>query len=1035
MIKAENFRQLISHAINNGLEDKSEVLTHSLTAHEAEAIRSQGINPNKPEFLDLYSKMDRYLSRQVENETPYNGVNFSDAKRYIDNEQLYYSLYVSKNDVNLELTEDDILLIPDVLRTPNEMILRANSDGNPHPNLGVGTLEYYKEVGDLVYIVLEDYFLPTPENPDFPTRTLFRVMYKMTKKNADKYKLWYNTLKNDEFPELRFLQPGSSIQSDGSQVFELEVSRWFPNDDPTSAWLVKLGGNAVEGQDYEFIDSSKFTFQPEDGPTKKIRIRFFPNFSGENKSLEVGFDNINNAEPNQFPSYLFNIGQAEEDGLSVVSFETESEQAREGQRILVPVILNKPAEEEILAFIGQSGGNAIEGEDWSFYGGGNSVFFQPGETKKFIELEIFEDAYDPNESIVLEIFDVNGPGYPIPNGTLKNHTVEITEDYQLPIVQFEFTGRSYLEPTTNSESAFLSVVSDKVDQQAFSVDFRLVPDETTATEGTDFELPTLKTLTWNPGDDLQKSIEALILDDTDIEGTEEFVLELHNPQGCSIGSQSAMTVTITDTDNAPVPDVEFLTGGVSVTEGTDSQFEVQIRCNNLGSEAVTATIESAGTATHGQSALEGSADFFGAISPITWNPGDAAVKTITLGVVDDAEIEGTETATLTISGVQNGNVGAANECEITIQDNDFAPTPSVVFLTGGVLVTEGQDPTFQVQVKCFDLGSDPVTATIVNSGAATHGQTVFDGNPDFYGDLSPITWNPGDPEVKTISLTLNDDTEIEGTETSTLTITAVQNGDVGTENECEITIQDNDFADPVVEFDTASFSANEEAGQTILVPISCVNRGSEVVSVEFGPLFSSTATINEDYLIQTGSPLTWNPGDPDTKEIQIQIQNDAWGENQEKIVLGLENLSPNATFGDQITSTIFINDTDEVSVAFRAPEVRANEGENVSLPLVVRNLEPGKTVDVNIRYVPGSSGTTATDSDWTFLNQEGTQFDNQTLVVLNNDGLEEIEIDWEKIQISNDLEFENEEEFHIYIVSGDYEIEAPSAIRVIINSN
>jgi choice-of-anchor B domain-containing protein len=80
-------------------------------------------------------------------------------------------------------------------------------------------------------------------------------------------------------------------------------------------------------------------------------------------------------------------------------------------------------------------------------------------------------------------------------------------------------------------------------------------------------------------------------------------------------------------------------------------------------------------ATSGSSATEG-VDYTAATGTLSWAPGDFADKIITIPVLDDATVEGSETLTLALSGLTGGaTLGGSSTLQITLTDNDASSPP------------------------------------------------------------------------------------------------------------------------------------------------------------------------------------------------------------------------------------------------------------------------------------------------------------------------------------------------------------------------
>lgn len=152
-------------------------------------------------------------------------------------------------------------------------------------------------------------------------------------------------------------------------------------------------------------------------------------------------------------------------------------------------------------------------------------------------------------------------------------------------------------------------------------------------------------------------------------------------------SNSVITATATNTTtrntsefSACAPLLVPAAGTIAFSSATYSVNEadgtILITVNRTGGSTGAASVDyatSPGTA-------DGS-DFGTALGTLTWADGDAAPKTFSISIVDDTDVEGDETFTLTLSGAQLATLGSPSTATVTIVDNDAvvppAPTPAI----------------------------------------------------------------------------------------------------------------------------------------------------------------------------------------------------------------------------------------------------------------------------------------------------------------------------------------------------------------------
>jgi hypothetical protein len=187
------------------------------------------------------------------------------------------------------------------------------------------------------------------------------------------------------------------------------------------------------------------------------------------------------------------------------------------------------------------------------------------------------------------------------------------------------------------------------------------------------------------------------------------------------------------------------------------------------------TITITGTAT-------GGTDYTPTLTtPVTIPAGSTFVE-IGIDPVDDADVEGAETAILTVVDTAAYDLGANTSATVTIADNDV---PTVTISPKGPPAAEaGIVGTFTITRTGSTTGILNVSYTI--SGTATGA----DYNPTLTGT---VTIPDGFASIDLIFAPV-DDAVVEGTETVILTLASGAGYTVGTPDAATITITDNDVA-------------------------------------------------------------------------------------------------------------------------------------------------------------------------------------------------------------------------------------------------
>ncbi|WP_416233540.1 putative Ig domain-containing protein [Cronbergia sp. UHCC 0137] len=204
-----------------------------------------------------------------------------------------------------------------------------------------------------------------------------------------------------------------------------------------------------------------------------------------------------------------------------------------------------------------------------------------------------------------------------------------------------------------------------------------------------------------------------------------------------------------------------------------------------------------------------SSDYNLSNSTITFLNGQTT-GTVTFTVVDDALVEGTETATLTLTNPSSELVlGSTTSQNITIADNDF-PTVNLSVSSNSGSEAGTTVVTVTATASSTVLGNQTIGVEIAGTGITSE---------DYSLSNSTITI-PNGQTTGTITFTIVDDALVEGTETATLTLTNPSSGLVlGSTTSQNITFIDNDFAPPV----DGNFDGTPDNEQNNIVSIQTPN--------------------------------------------------------------------------------------------------------------------------------------------------------------------------------------------------------------------
>lgn len=274
----------------------------------------------------------------------------------------------------------------------------------------------------------------------------------------------------------------------------------------------------------------------------------------------------------------------------------------------------------------------------------------------------------------------------------------------------------------------------------------------TAVVGGDY-LAVSGTLTFNPGE-TSKSITVTILDDTAIENSETFFVNLTDASaGLLLGDSQGMgTINASD-----VPPPQLSVSDVSVNEANGTAtFTISL----TGTSTSPVTVDYA-TANGSATA---SSDYTAASGTLTFAVGETS-KTVSVAILNDTLVETAEGFSLNLSN-PSGAILADSQGQATINDNDNAvANPNItindVSISEGNL-TSAKKATYKTLVFTLNLSS--ASSQSVTVSYATQNDTATTMNKDYQSKSGTVTFAAG-VTSKTVSVTVVGDNTVEASET------------------------------------------------------------------------------------------------------------------------------------------------------------------------------------------------------------------------------------------------------------------------------
>lgn len=302
-----------------------------------------------------------------------------------------------------------------------------------------------------------------------------------------------------------------------------------------------------------------------------------------------------------------------------------------------------------------SNGTATSGSDYTAASG--TLNWANGDTAdKTFSVTVLEDALvEGAETVNLTLSTPTG-GATL--GSPSTAVLTINDNDFAPPGTIQFT-QSSVTVTENGTSVTLTASRVGGSSGAVGVSYATVNG--TATAGSDYNAAS-GTLSWANGNTANKTFTVTIINGAEYEGSENFSATLSSPTGgASIGSPASVTVTITDSSNAPY---------FSIADATynENSGNVTMTVTKGGTTVLTHNVSYAatgGTATSG-------VDYAALSGMLSFAPAETA-KTLTVSLIDDAVVEGNESIIVSLSNPTNGaGLTFPNPATLIIVDNDGA---------------------------------------------------------------------------------------------------------------------------------------------------------------------------------------------------------------------------------------------------------------------------------------------------------------------------------------------------------------------------
>ena len=416
---------------------------------------------------------------------------------------------------------------------------------------------------------------------------------------------------------------------------------------------------------------------------------------------------------------------------------------------------------------------------------------------------------------------------------------------------------------------------------------------------------------------------------------------------------------------APVT-VSFEQATYTITEGASRSVAVRLSSAHQGARGLTVPVmlDTSGIASRD--------DLVAAAASVTFEAGETS-KTLTVNALDDALVEGHETATLEFGALPDGvTAGSTSTATITIADADGA---QIDFTTGAAQVSEGGETQLTFTITNGVTFEVDQTINLTVEGTATEGDdfTLVDAGNQTLSDPYAVTFPAGATSAEA-TIRAVDDAEIEHVaETITVSAQLDLTGALGTHT---VTIPPSDVpATPVV----------------TIAPGSGVDEGTDA-TFTLSRTASTNLPLSDPLMVSvevtaTGSTLggsrpgtaTFEGGDA-TADLAVLTLDDSVVEPPGTVTALIQGstTNPPVYLTSAINSaTVTVNDNDVAAFMFSAGATEVAEGGRVQLTITADGVTFAEPQTITLTL-----GGTATPVDDFTLSDGGRELSDPYVVTL-----------------------------------------------------
>lgn len=327
--------------------------------------------------------------------------------------------------------------------------------------------------------------------------------------------------------------------------------------------------------------------------------------------------------------------------------------------------------------------------------------------------------------------------------------VGVTVRGSKPIVSFNSSVANVSEASGTVDIPFSL---DRTAEYSFTIPLVL---SGTAASGIDFDAPAAAAVSAGATSGV---LTVEIIDDSTFEpgAAETLSITMQAGDNYDLGAQTSATLEIADNDSRPTVTFER---GYTVVDEVAGTAAVRIIASASSTQPIEVPFTVAGTATEGS-------DFIAPSSSVAHLAPGARFVDIEFEILNDAEIESLENIVFQMGIPVNADFGTGSgqrrRSTVSIRPNDI---PLVRFSASSTQLVENSGSS-QITVQLDEPAPSSFTVPFTLDGTAS-------ASSDFSLSAQQFEFEAGDTEAS-VTLTLNDDTDVEGSEFAVLTLKPAQ---------------------------------------------------------------------------------------------------------------------------------------------------------------------------------------------------------------------------------------------------------------------